>query len=111
MAAGRAYSVTLGEHEFRIPAGFKFDLASVPRPLWWLIAPFELTITAPLIHDFLYQNAGKPPQGTVVPATTFSRKAADQLFLEVMRREGVSAWRRRLAYLATRLFGSFWWGD
>lgn len=104
------YSLTLCGHRIRIPAGFEFDLASVPRLLWWLIAPFELSITAPLLHDFLYQNAGDPPEGTVIPPRTYSRAETDRLFLQVMRREGVPAWRRQLAYLATRLFGSFWWG-
>jgi hypothetical protein len=42
----------------QIPAGFVFDLASVPRVLWWLIAPFELSIVAPLIHDWLYRVEG-----------------------------------------------------
>ncbi len=105
-----AYVLEYRGHRIRIPEGFEFDLASVPRPLWWLIAPFELSITAPLFHDFLYDNAGKPPEGTVTPPKTWSRKAADQLFLDIMRWEGVAAWRQYLAYLGSRLFGSFWWG-
>lgn len=105
------YSLAFDDYRIRIPAGFEFDLASVPRPLWWLIAPFELSIAAPLIHDFLYRSAGRPPAGTVVPPRTFTRAQADRLFLEIMRREHVAAWRRKLAYLAVRLFGSFWWRD
>lgn len=104
------YSVALEGHRITIPAGFTFDLASVPRPLWWLIAPFELSIAAPLVHDFLYNNAGAPPEGTVVPPRTYTRAQADRLFLLIMRREGVPAWRRKLAYLGTRLFGWLSWG-
>lgn len=104
------YSLTLEGHRIRIPAGFEFDLASVPRPLWWLIAPFELSIAAPLLHDFLYRHAGKLPEDAVEPPKTYTRWEADQLFLQVMRREGVPAWRRLLAYTATRVFGGFAWG-
>ena len=63
-----------------IKEGFEFDLASVPRAFWWAISPFDLSITAPLIHDFLYIHRGKPPQGTVVPFRTFTRLEADRLF-------------------------------
>lgn len=104
------YSVTVDDHHIRIPAGFEFDLASVPRPLWCLIAPFELSIAAPLVHDFLYQNAGELPEGAVEPYVTYTRAEADRLFLELMRREGVPVCRRLLAYAAVRLFGSFAWG-
>lgn len=92
-----------------VPAQFKFDLASVPRAFWWLIAPFELSISAPLIHDFLYRYGGDPPDGTIFPPRTYSRKEADILFREIMRKEGVWAWRWFAAYHAVRLFGGARW--
>lgn len=104
------YSYTLEGHRITIPAGFVFDLASVPRSLWWLIAPFELSIAAPLLHDFLYRYAGHPPAGTVTPPKVYTRREADRLFREVMEREGVAAWRRILAYLAVRWLGASEWG-
>ncbi len=42
-------------------AGYAYDLASVPRPLWWLIAPNELSLVAPLFHDLLYDFRGVLP--------------------------------------------------
>lgn len=95
---------------FRLPAGFRFDLASVPRWLWWLIAPFELSITAPLVHDFLYRYAGDPPSGAVSPPTRFTRREADTLFRTTMAEEGVSPARRFVAFWAVRLFGGTAWG-
>lgn len=89
----------------RIPAGFQFDLASIPRFFWRVIAPFELSLSAPLVHDFLYACQGHPPEGTVVPPRTFTRLESDRLFLVLMRLEGVPLWRRWLAYCAVRLFG------
>ena len=93
-----------------VPSGFEFDLASVPRILWWLISPFDLSIAAPLIHDFLYRYAGNPPHGTVHPQRTYTRKEADRLFRDIMKKEGVWWWRRAAAYRAVRWFGEAWWG-
>lgn len=94
----------------RIPAGFEFDLASVPRVLWALIAPFELSIAAPLLHDFLYRHGGAVQPWTV-PAVGYTRAEADRVFAEVMALEGVFAWRRGVAYRAVRMFaGSAWKG-
>ena len=104
------YSYTDSGHVITIAAPFDFDLASIPRALWWLIAPFELSIAAPMIHDFLYQHKGSPPPGSIVPPITYSRKKADELFRHLMKLEGIAAWRRRLAYRAVRLFGWYAWG-
>jgi Protein of unknown function (DUF1353) len=103
------YTYQDGEHRITVPAGFEFDLSSVPRAFWSLIAPFELSITAPLLHDFLYQYGGRPPAGTVEPPRTYTRRQADQLFRAVMEREGVPAWRRLPAYAAVRAFGGGAW--
>lgn len=87
-----------------IPEGFRCDLASVPRLVWWLIAPFELSLAAPLVHDFLYRYGGMLASGQVL-----IRAEADTLFRELMEREHVPAWRRFLAYWAVRLFGRSSW--
>ena len=86
----------------QVHEGFVFDLASVPRFLWWMIAPFELSITAPLLHDYLYQTGGMG---------VFSRDEADDIFLAVMRDEGISGVRRRMAYRAVRLFAGGAWKE
>lgn len=89
-----------------IHKGFRFDLASIPRLLWRLIAPFELSITAPLVHDYLYRCGGRLPGGAIL-----EREDADQLFLQIMEAAGVSWWRRRAAYRAVRIFGSRAWKE
>jgi hypothetical protein len=85
-----------------IPAGFRFDLASIPRVFWWLIAPFELGIVAPLVHDYLYRTGG---------LGRLARHAADDVFRALMIAERVPLWRIELAYQAVRLFsGGSWRG-
>ena len=37
-----------------IPAGFKFDGASIPRPFWFILSPTGLLLIPGLIHDFGY---------------------------------------------------------
>jgi hypothetical protein len=98
-----------GATTITVPAGFRFDLSSVPRALWWLIAPFELSIAAPLLHDFLYLHGSLPPAGSVDPPRTYTRADADRIFVEIMQAEGVPAWRRLLGYAAVRLFGRNAW--
>jgi hypothetical protein len=104
----QAYAYRDGPHRIVVPAGFEFDLASVPRSLWSLIAPFELSIAAPLLHDFLYRYRGRPPAGSVVPPRAYSRAQTDRLFERIIEEEGVPAWRRWLAYRSVRLLA---WHD
>ncbi len=98
-----------GATAITVPAGFRFDLSSVPRALWWLIAPFELSVAAPLLHDFLYRHGGKPPDGSVDPPRAYTRAEVDRMFLTIMEAEGVRSWRRDLGYLAVRVFGRTAW--
>lgn len=91
------------ERTIRIPADFEFDLASIPRFLWRVIAPFELSLIAPLTHDWIYHKAGSLPEGV------YTRAEADRIFLHLMKHEGVSRLRRTAAYLAVRTFGGRWW--
>lgn len=95
-------------HQLTIPEGFTLDLASIPRPLWWMISSFELGMVGPLLHDLLYSVRGEPGE-LCVPERVYTRGEADRLFRDVMRREGVPAWRRQMAYRAVRWFGFGAW--
>lgn len=105
----QAYGYQDGDTQITVPTVFEFDLASVPRPFWWLIGPFDLSIAAPLVHDFLYRYRGDPPQGSTVPARVYTRREADLLFRAIMKEEGVWWWRRAAAYRAVRWFGGAAW--
>jgi len=101
------YIHRLDDCHMHIPSGFTFDLASIPRPLWRIIAPFELSIVAPLCHDWLYRFGGTP--AFVHPDRTWTREEADHLFHADMIAEGVSRIRARTAYRAVRMFGGRAW--
>lgn len=103
------YALTLTGYRLRIPAGFTLDLSSVPRILWPLLASHELGLVPPVVHDALYQCAGRLPPGWVDPPRVFTRSEADELFAWAMKMEGVDEKRRRLAYRAVRRFGASAW--
>lgn len=89
---------------FVVPAGFVTDLASIPRALWNLVAPFELSIAAPIAHDWLYKHGGQ-----LLDAAPYARAEADALFRSLMARAGITRAHRTAAYLAVRLFGGSSW--
>jgi hypothetical protein len=94
-----------GDYTYRgvtVPHLFQFDLSSIPRLAWPVVAPFELSVVAPLIHDWLYCNDG------VITGWTFTRLQADAMFYDIMVDEGVSRWRAGAAYRAVRTFGRRW---
>jgi len=106
------------EDIFRLPVGdgFEHDFASVPRLLWALISPLDLGVGS-IFHDWLYRNGGvvntlrwDPDNGTWIPVSTpWTRKDADRLFARIMREQGVSSLRRKLAYTAVHWFGGGAW--
>jgi hypothetical protein len=102
------YSYDYFDYQLVAPKGYMFDLSSIPRIFWGILAPNELSILAPLFHDIMYDYKGNLPIGYVIPYRKFTRKESDDLFLYLMKIEGVPAYRRRLAYRAVRLFNSEW---
>lgn len=100
----------------KIPVGFQFDLSTIPRFLWSIIAPFELSIIAPLVHDFIYVNKGNlsiNENKIVIKSNNnnfnLSRLEADSIFLDHMKQEGIGFIKRWFAYFGVRLFGGIFW--
>ena len=88
--------------------GFKTDLASTPKILWNLIAPWDVDRAA-IIHDLLYlrirQYRAKPNPD--MKEVSIAKKAADDVFLMAMKDADpkVASWKIYAAYYAVRLFG------
>jgi len=98
-----------------VPTGFVTDLASVPRALWWLIAPFDVARAA-IIHDLLYKvirqyrwEHQKGIKNTEDEALVKAAKiAADKVFLLGMRDADpkVPGYKIYLSWKAVDLFGN-----
>ena len=94
-----------------VPSGFVTDLASVPRAMWWLIAPFDVARSA-IIHDLLYKtirqyrhNMKDKQDDALVKA---AKKASDMVFYHGMNdaEPSVPKWKKYSAWKAVDLFGN-----
>jgi len=76
-----------------VPSGFVTDGASIPRIFYTLIGgPYQEFIEAATIHDFMCVNS-----------KIYTRKEADDTFLEIMTELGVKEWKRDLMWRAVSL--------
>jgi len=102
-------------HRITCKKGFTTDLASVPRPVWQLIAPWDIARAA-IIHDLLYlkirqyrrkKNKGLSQENYKIISK--AKKAADDVFLMAMKDASpeVPAWKIRSAYWSVRMFGKW----
>lgn len=99
LTALRYESALLG-HVVVVPAGFKTDLASIPRIAWNVLPKSGRYDRAAVVHDFLYATA----------AGGITRGQADGVLSEAMGVLGVGAWTRRIIYTAVRVGGWKPWG-
>lgn len=84
----------------RVPKGFIFDGASIPRAAWSVLGytPFHpQVILAALVHDWLYLNH------------QCSRAEADLIFKILLLKNGVDPHAAEQMYLAVRSAGWLFW--
>ena len=86
------FKLTNGNQVF-IKAGYKTDLASVPRFLWSIVPPFGEYTFAAIIHDYLYENG------------LYSKRFADREFKHIMRNSDVILSKRFVMYISVKFFG------
>ena len=94
-----------------VPSGFITDLASTPRILWNVIAPFDVARAA-IVHDLLYKairkyrwTKGALDEDKELIAN--AKKASDKVFRLAMKdaQPKVSGWKIYSAWKAVDLFG------
>lgn len=92
------YQSDVGGMVITVPAGFRTDLASVPRlpMVYWLTG--DCAREAAVVHDYLYSTH------------LVSRKTADAVLKEASAVTGVPAWRRIMMWAGARAFGGSHWG-
>jgi len=93
--------------------GFKTDLASTPKILWNIIAPWDIARAA-IIHDLLYlrirqyrRKANKNLKGENPEVISKAKNAADMVFLMAMKDSdpSVPSWKIFFAHRAVVAFG------
>ena len=96
----QVYVKTLREG-FYIPAGFRFDGASVPWFFTTILPRFSpRMLVAAVAHDFLYRAPNHH---------SFTRERADQCFKEILLGLGMNRAKVTLAFWGVRLGGRFSW--
>lgn len=84
-----------------VPQNFLSDLASIPRIMWWAIAPFDIARPA-VIHDFLYRSMRDNNSHN-----RHARAIADKILLQGIEEmwPKVNTLKKYAVYFAVRLFG------
>ncbi len=98
----RDHTVTSCGWRISVPAGTLTDGASIPRFLWRLCGhPLEVPrVYAALVHDYLYGGGG---------ALEMTRKDADKIYRDLLKRYGFGAFKAGVEYHAIRMFGGGHW--
>ena len=95
----------------KVPTGFVTDLASVPRALWWAIAPFDVARAA-IIHDLLYksirQYRWKMKDKEDKELIKQAKIASDKVFKLAMKDADpkIAGWKLYSSWKAVDLFGN-----
>ncbi len=95
----------------KVPTGFVTDLASVPRALWWAIAPFDVARAA-IIHDLLYksirQYRWKMKDKEDKELIKQAKIASDKVFKLAMKDADpkIAGWKIYSSWKAVDLFGN-----
>lgn len=113
LAANWEYKLSSGDRII-IPKGFRFDGASIPRPLWAFLNPSGLLLIPGLIHDYgyRYKQLWKIDEGgiTVSPYKEgLKRTDWDRLLLDVGKQINGTRIINLAAFLAVYLLGVGAW--
>ena len=101
--------VGMEDSKLTVRTGFVTDLASVPRILWRVLAPWDVARAA-IIHDLLYLTIRQyrwKNDNEDKALINKAKKASDKVFLCAMRdaEPAVPSWKRYAAYYAVAAFG------
>lgn len=91
-----------------IPAGFRFDGASIPKFLHTWLSPTGVLLMGGLVHDYAYKYATLlKADGTTMP--TIDQKRADEIFRDINIEQNGFHFLNYLAYWALRIGGFVAW--
>ena len=94
--------------EYMIPAGFKFDGASIPKFLHTWLSPTGVLLMGGLVHDYAYKYATLyKSDGTTMG--TIDQKKADEIFRDINIEQNGFHFLNYLSYWALRIGGFMAW--
>ena len=101
------FEYELNGTKYVIPAGFKFDGASIPKFLHTFLSPVGVLLLGGLVHDYAYKYAAlKPKKGAVL---LLDQKKSDEIFRDINIEINGFYFINYLAYWSLRLGGFMAW--
>ena len=103
------FEYVLNGNKYVIPAGFKFDGASIPKFLHPFLSPVGVLLIGGLVHDYAYKYATLLRNNKKETMGVISQKKADEIFRDI--NIGVNGFylMNYLAYWSLRLGGFLAW--
>ena len=95
--------------EYCIPAGFKFDGASVPKFLATWLSPVGVLLVGGLVHDYAYKYTVLLHSNKKAVSKVMNQKEADIIFRDINIEQNGMILLNYLAYWALRIGGFVAW--
>ena len=103
------FDYELNGEKFVIPAGFKFDGASIPKFLHTFLSPVGVLLMGGLVHDYAYKYETLLKTNKKDTLGVLTQKKADQIFRDINIQINGFYLMNRLAYYSLRLGGFMAW--
>ena len=104
------FNYTLNDKDYVIPAGFKFDGASIPKFLHTWLSPTGVLLMGGLVHDYAYKYATLKKKGKGTWGK-MNQKEADVIFRDINIEQNGFHFLNYLAYWALRVGGFMAWNS
>ena len=103
------FEYELNGEKFVIPAGFKFDGASIPKFLHTFLSPVGVLLMGGLVHDYAYKYETLLKKNKKDTMGVITQKRADEIFRDINIEINGFYLMNRLAYYSLRLGGFMAW--
>ena len=103
------FQYELNGNKFVIPAGFKFDGASIPKFLHPFLSPVGVLLIGGLIHDYAYKYETLLKSNKKDTMGVITQKKADEIFRDINIEINGFYLMNYLAYWSLRLGGFMAW--
>jgi len=103
------FNYEINGEKFVIPAGFKFDGASIPKFLHTFLSPVGVLLMGGLVHDYAYKYETLLKINKAETMGVLTQKKADQIFRDINIEINGFYLMNQLAYYSLRLGGFLAW--
>ena len=103
------FTYALNGNKYVIPAGFKFDGASIPKFLRTFFSPVGVLLIGGLVHDYAYKYETLLRENKRDTLGKISQKRADEIFRDININVNGFYLMNYLAYWSLRLGGFVAW--